>query len=332
VNKHKLYIRANGKILFRNTFAPFTTNFWIGQQMSFDVGIVPTIDGTINQSIWTLPQTFVNKSEVYGDPDNGCTHYVVDANLLDQNETSAWWLTDGVKRIGCNLWLTFTNGQKTYVSVRGKLLMKKPELLDKNMCDDKNVYPLAFPTPCLYVSNYSGKVQLGKMRSIPGGAIADDGGYARFWASYRSRLGDQFGYTQISRGFRSVDGVPVIDTGTEWWKDGVIFRNKFLAGFIADTNGVGVVQQRDSPKQPLAQAAASADASDGFRCYIQFRPQPTETSITVTLGRVDWSWGFSAQSTNGQWNITPANLSTPVWNEDSSIPLWDGIIPDQTDP
>ena len=119
------------------------------------------------------------------------------------------------------------------------------------------------------------------------------GGYARFWAKYNARPGDTFFYTQIVQTHRDTNSIVLYDNGTNWWVDGGPERNKYgpYNQCPADAEGIGIVKQIDAPNSPLGQT--TSHVRDSFKTYIQYQPQDSG-SIPVTLGRVDWSWGFVA--------------------------------------
>jgi hypothetical protein len=209
--------------------------------------------------------------------------------------------------------LRFGNGQTASIAAMGKFDMHKPELDDMNMCEDLMNTILFIPNPCVYVTNSNGlTISLGNSW----------GGYARFWVSFRSQPGHRYFYTQIVQTYRQWGNNPPEDSGSDWWLD-TPEGNKTGGIYTAETNGIGRVQQTDWPGVTLE--APEAHANEIFKTYIQYRP--SDDSIGITLGRVDWSWGFDAQYSNGQWNITPISPSSPAWHGDSSFPQWEGIRP-----
>ena len=129
-------------------------------------------------------------------------------------------------------------------------------------------------------------------------------------------------------GYRETNGVPIINTGGTYWLD----PNDSFANKYSKTNpqadGSWLIQQTDHPGSGLMMSETSVN--DQFKDYFQYLP-PGNDSITVTLGSVEWSWGFIAQYTNNSWTVTPSNLSSGSYQDDDTFPEWTGIVPGQTD-
>jgi hypothetical protein len=316
--KYKLAIQANNATLEFDKVVPAATNFWVGQYISLSPNWDLTPPYVDSVQHWSLPGNYVNEAYQYSD---SCMSYRKNTDLLASNTTSCWYVRDfqaGTASVGMNL--HFPNGQYASVAALGKFDMHRPQLFQKNMCDDGDpLNTITITSPSLYVStNYvsSGYTYLYNGREV---SLGDpNGGYARFWAAYQARPGDQFNYRQIFQSYRKYGTNDPVDTGSSWKNDGA--GNKTGGIQFAGQNGLGEAQQTDKyPGVPMI--GPEAKVNDIFKTYMQYTPQEAG-SISVTLGLVNWSWAVDAQYANGVWNVPPGTISPPQYHDDDSFPLW----------
>ena len=207
--------------------------------------------------------------------------------------------------------------------------MNRPKKIANNDCDfaiDSGDYSQISGTPCLFLTPdgvqvppftlpYTSAVHLG----------AQHGGYSRHLASYTELTFGAYGFTQIVIAYREANGVPLINSGGQYWLDPNDHFQNFLPPPPSLSSGI-TVQQFDHPSQPLIPPETSVN--DNFMDFFQFIPQ-SPGSIPVTLGTVSWTWGFQAQTNNASWTVTPGNLSTGDYQDSDVFPLWTGVLPNQ---
>jgi len=343
--KYKLKIQANNSVyspwLQPDHVVPAATNFWIGQKITFSPVWFPSTPpyyAELSYFHWHLPGNYVNELVTYWtdiyDFSKSCTNYDVNSDLLAQETTSCWYKRDlQATTVSVGMNLLFPNGQNVSIAALGKLDINIPTLVGNKDCKDLNYPNSGWDDPCLYLTHDGGSDSdsiLSPINWTTGVYLGGQyGGYSRHWASYRSSLnGDQFGYTQIGTSFREVDGVPgVNNTGNENWLDpNDQFNNKYV-GTNPDVNGTYYVQQTDRPANPIG--SRQSQVNDTFKDYFQYLP-PGNDSISITLGSVEWSWGYNAQYSNSAWNVTPSNLSSGQYQADETFPLWTGSFSGQT--
>jgi hypothetical protein len=328
--ERKIVVVANGVELDPDTVRPEAAGFWAGEQISFSIGEIPPLPVTTTtlyqpnglpplvvfwpkrDVTWGFRSKWVNRTNILA---HDCVEYLADASLLQNVETSAWWVDDGIKRVGTAIEYRFANGQRVFIVASGLIGMNRPQL--KEICTNGDLaYPNAILTPNFNIGEYAqGIVSLG---------LIGAGGYAKFWAKFQSRPGDYYFYTQIFQSSVSTNNVLAFSTVGGWWTDGPVERLKPGSLSPAGLDGVGVVQQSDAPWQRMT--PTSTTRSDSFRAYIRYRP-PGANSIPITLGRFDWGWGFSA-SWNGGWSVTPTDVQEPAWHVDDSFPHWVNALPE----
>lgn len=125
--KHKLRIAANGWPLANDRVVP-NAKFCVGQKVNLTSYMTPSIDDQVqNLDVeWSLPNVFVNYMESW--PEDA-KKYLVDWNLLFQQNTFAWWITGGEKHPRCDWTITFKNGQTAKVATNGRMGMHRPSLV-----------------------------------------------------------------------------------------------------------------------------------------------------------------------------------------------------------
>jgi len=321
-SKHRPYITANGIPLSPHRVVTWADRTWVGEVVEFSTGFAPPMPiAPEKETVWSLPGPYVNKINLLP---HDCVEYTLNTNLLLQNDTWAWWVWGGgtnqtwTNNLGCVLWTTFANGQRASLTVRGKLGMNKPTVVSADMCADyTRQSPLPQPHPCLFLFQPSPDfVRLGEY---------EVGGYARCYTAVAARPGDRVQFTQLVQTTVVIDGVTNLTTGTSFWLDGPIGRNCAAATTVA-TNGLGIIAFKDRPGRSLL--GQSTTRSDAFRVFFQYKPN-SPNSIPVTLGRVDWGWGFEAIKPDDTWGVIPVGLAAPVWLDDHSFPKWDNVMEGQ---
>jgi hypothetical protein len=324
-----------------------TPTFCVGQKVKFqpawngDPNSSPPNMTKVDNVWWHLPDKYVNEQWqnqmwVSTDPmlgvgywqPYGSVNYRINSGLLTSNSTSCWYVNGSGGACSTREMLHFSNGQSVNIAAAGSFTVVKPALVGHDECENLN-HPNYSPwgNPCLYLdsdtddfigphTNWNNVVILG----------GQHGGYSRHWASYTTKYGGVFRFTQTCQGLRKTNGVPMVNTGNDYWLDPQDnFYNKYFVIPNPDTNGVYFVQQWDQPSQPLIQTSTSVD--DHFKDFFQY--QPAGDSIAITIGSVKWSWGFNAQYGNNSWTVTPGNLSSGTYQADDAFPEWTDNLPGQ---
>jgi hypothetical protein len=300
--KHIFRIAANGWPLATDRVVPHA-KFCVGQKISLTSYMTPTIDDQVQKLDveWSLPNLFVNYIESWP---AGAQKYLIDWNLLFQQNTAAWWVAGGEKHPRCDWTITFKNGQTAKVATNGRMAMHRP------------AFGHLIPHPPFYpaIDTIWGAMAL---------CIGDmnQNGRMIYEYSIRSEFPGLANTTQlINRKYKrdlypfnfTTDGYD-LDT-TEWY-------NSNNAKVYPDTEAWLPIFI-DAPGVWTGRTYITIQ--DCFQDYVRFLPDGAD-SIWITIARIDWSWLGSATSDNG-WIPPSGSVATPAEFDDSTFPFWLDIL------
>tara|TARA_R110002073_G_C9447989_1_gene577844 strand:- start:1182 stop:2069 length:888 start_codon:yes stop_codon:yes gene_type:complete len=94
---------------------------------------------------------------------------------------------------------------------------------------------------------------------------------------------------------------------------------------FADPRGTGGTVLIDSPGEPLDPGFSSYSRNDSFETYLLFQ---ATGGFPVPISISTWSWGFSAESSDGgaTWTLTSSTLPNPSHVDTTDYPEWTGNI------
>jgi hypothetical protein len=321
VLKHKPQILANSIPL--DPARVVATNC-VGQKIVFQLAFDPSLpDGVLvtNQNQWFLPPKYVNAYEWfqpsmptltnndgnyfvtmchpeltvwtsagYGIDLPACTKYQQQDWPLSQPETGAWWLSGGDKMVSCYPTLTFANGQKGSLIVRGQFNVYRPSA-NADVASPGSV-------------------------SLDGNFYLEDN-LVEFNGHVQSDYPGDANWTQLIN--RDCQQAFYIETGTwgHFWLDTSLFYNT-----LPTPVGPGInrpVPLEDSPEVVIDVHVSNIDP---FKTYLRFLPTGSD-SIWVTLGREDWGWHGDAYV-----GLMTDNhgITAPQYTPTDEFPEWSDVF------
>jgi hypothetical protein len=353
VLKHKPQILANSIPL--DSARVVATNC-VGQKVVFQLAFDPSLpDGVLvtNQNQWFLPPKYVNAYEWfqpsmpalnnsdgnyyvtmchpeltiptipgYGIDLPACTKYQQQDWPLSQPETGVWWLSDGDKMISCYPTLSFANGQKGSLTVRGQLTIRRPQV--------------AFDTA---------SATIGPVKVWPTGDTIPDAeltsGGVGFDAVVTSDFPGQANWVQLINRQLSGDGFEALfllqhNTYGGYWLDNDPFYNTqngdpgtppVHAPVTAGKRSIvpfGTAGKGDAPSIGIL-STSFISMTDSFKTYLVFNPDPNDANnIWVTLGQVTWGWsGYAAfDIPTIKWVLITGTTNAPGYTDSDAFPSW----------
>jgi hypothetical protein len=275
--KHTLYVTANSQQLSRESTT--TTEFCVGQKISLSPSFVPAVPGfqSYTAAQWSLGGNYVD--DWTQSSSSASKNYYVNSSKLTQQTTDAWWRSAGTglrAYLGVNL--QFQNG-KTINGVVGDgyFNMYSPSVTMSGV------------TPRHFWANQTFSNELMKLRlgeETPPGQEASILDQMRFdfnFASSPSFPGEIAIQQLCVLGFTAYN---VSWSFTDWRRDG----SEFYEGPLSMTTANWIMTFNDSP---YGISNSPNRVKGSFKTYAVFRPQPSTTSIWVTLGRADWNMNGS---------------------------------------
>lgn len=314
--KHRFRIIANGIMLTPDHVARGATNC-VGQKIILQSVLSPPTEYTDQSVEWLLPALFVNFIEYWS---FDAKRYLIDWALTYQQDTHAWWVLGGMKNVGCEWRLTFSNGQKANINTLGKMWMHRPSIVNFTS------------SPPFFVTITTNLNTLGRPWLLLGEEDSQDG-YMRFAGTVLSDFSGSIRWTQLINQYRHRDDYPVgwwtKNTAGQYWADGGEFYVPETLSQDVAPNLPRTLTFGDGPGNPVG--ITQVQAIDSFKTYLRFRPAGAD-NIWVTLGRVDWSWNAFATNSLGwpynnipsNWTITSSSVPNPSLNGDYEFPFWLG--------
>ena len=320
VRKHKLRIAANGWPLATDRVVP-NAKFCVGQKINLTSYMTPSIDDQVQKLDveWSLPNLFVNYVESWPE---GAKKYLIDWNLIFQQNTGAWWVTGGEKHPRCDWTMTFKNGQTAKVATNGRMNMHRPRIA---------LFTNSPPYFSWITTNFF-QPGIGKPYLILG---TDPGltctGLMQFYVQLSSDFHGVFTYTSLISMDRYKDEIPPLvgwtsTTGGDFYLDGA----EKYAGLAWEVPAHGLSDRfpfTDGPGFPVG--VSVAESNDAFKTYARFQPDGAD-SIAVTIGRADWDWvaeaynplGYPYENIPSNWTIMNPNVPNAILYDDTDFPMW----------
>jgi hypothetical protein len=301
--KYKLFVQANGSILFKDHIVP-AANYCVGQQISFAPAWNPPLPETPQESpvLWGLGGTYVNTNTPSPNSD-GCQDFYVNNPVYLQSKTTCAWWVDGqyspeMLTATFDEGLTFANGQYVNIATSGKFTMHKPRLINyTNKINPANTNLLAALGAASDFDDSHIAVSINHFKHAPGdtpiydacGNSVDDievNPPAFFSVQVDSLFGGASGTTQLISGSSGnachQDTFNTEADGSELYAG---WSFNIIPGNFSGYNSMVVLY--DTPHQPANGGSASMQYN--FQDYIRFKPTAGPgQNIFVTIGIVNW--------------------------------------------
>ena len=322
--KYKLHILANGDTLASDRVRP-NAHFCVGEFVNFTQQFSPSLPtGTqLGPILWAIDGIFVNDSWqnqqfviVNSDTGSGVyepygsINYYKNNSLLNNESTSAWWLTGANPAVNYNVrlgeGLTFPNGQYVAVATKGLLSMYRPSLTNWN----------AF-TPIPNAAIWGGQLNVGTEQS----------GGVRYTVDVNSIASGQAIITQVfdDGSYPASDnfGSDVLDKA-----DAYPSTTATIYATPPAQVTVNYINYSDAPGNDLTGDSTSLVLN--FRDYIRFEPaNGPGPNIYVTLGKVTWNVDAWANLVGTTWQPSqnpPPTVSLPQLDPTSvEFPYWTSV-------
>jgi hypothetical protein len=311
--KCKPYVTANGVRLEPDNLADAAA-FSVGQKIVLEACFDPTPAGIKKtDSVWSLPGEYRNARKYVfgmdyfiatcypqyiwdvgqrppGDTGTLCTTYLNIQRLLFKESTGAWWISEGIKKVGSLKTITFANGQEVTIPFFGQFYVNSPDVYIDGI------------TPRYFTGGWWAGVFLGDLSPGVGGMIYD--------VNFISDFSGTGAITQLIQADYSPPGPSFSDfrlDGSELYSSGPIvpiFSPQVQKNFYFN----------DFPGNPLGSRLKAT-----FQDYIRFMPDGDD-NIFATIAIVTWNiWGevtvdgtWAHQETPDPAGPTPST-DFPVW-------------------
>ena len=305
--KHKLAVTANNVVLSPNQVAS-GAEFVVGQKVVLQGVFVPPINGgvCVNYTYWLPGSKYVNEKwqrKVYNEfcPQGcgyGSINYRINSANLRLENTSLWWVNEGVKDVILNRRVTLPpscGGGLMVVVGRGKV----------NVYSPKFMYIAALPNPGVRINS-----------TVSPREIELNNGTHTYDAEFvvNSTKAGKLAVTQLINGVYEYNKPcgplycpPVgyltdsFGTSGEWWLDSM----DPYGGVIIPHSGRGNSFYAFSDGPSLQCLYSYAQFNLSFRSYLRFRPNAgsENDNIFVTLARIDWGIDARGELTGFGWRV-----------------------------
>lgn len=318
--KHKLRIRANGKILNPDyLLLTSVPTFIVGEYVTVSSDWDQTPPGIrADTNWWTLGGTYMNdqtNTVVGGSMDNSSDVYFANPDFPTNEWFTSWWVTGGVESPETYLatlskGVIFTNGQAITLTEEGPFNMWRPKgKISANtgtVAVDTNFY-----------SVHSGIAD--QLLGLHYGVIRPFGTPGILSFSTNSLPGE-FQWVQKINSFEiryrtNSGGVTLRASGSNGL-DTVYPYPKQADDAHEDSPGVSI--------DPEQFGTVWLSRADNFDTWLQFKPSGGHW---VPLRRIHWEWSGEAVLSNGVWVlVNPRDVHNPQDVEEYKYPVWTHII------
>jgi hypothetical protein len=327
--KYKLHIVVNGSNPLWPDHVPSYNNYCVGQYLTFTPTWTPSLpSGTQKSPIqWAFGGTFVNDSWTPDPLDyNGSVNYTNNPVLLNNETTSAWWVSGGLNpsatytaTVGEGL--TFLNGQYLAVAANGQFKMFRPQITGHTNVRSGSV--------TLNTNNYP-TILLGMSENMTNNI---------YWQTYvglDTNFPATLFYVQLVD-WENIYDVPYLwpinslnkydGTSGQYQLDNEdptndAYQVNSAVNFSYSTNVW--VPFNDDP-HTLGQFYSYVQLTPSFKTYLCFQPS-TANSIPITLERAEWSEHGRADLISGVWTLTTSYIIGPNFYSDDSFPFWTQVF------
>jgi hypothetical protein len=230
-----------------------------------------------------------------GDTGTPCTQYLIHNPLLFEDSTGAWWISEGIEKVGCLQTISFSNGQEVTVPFFGKFYVNRPDVYRDGI------------QPRYFTGGWWVGVFLGDYPHGDGGMIYN--------VDFMSDFPGTGAITQLIQADYSYPGPNFSD----YRLDGTEIYSSAHISSVFDPSSQKNVYFNDFPGNPL-----SSRLKANFKDYVRFMPDGDD-NIYATIAIITWNM-YGEVTISGAW--THQDTPDPSEPADSTeFPTWTNSYP-----